>query len=206
MIKKTEISKRKLFDGDEEKCLKKIFEIGNQKIRLIDFYNNPLRQLKETDDESFNVIIKESNFNLTNSFIEKYISEDGLEVNFLKIDNSIYIFSYGEYQAGRYLLFLENIWYYPGKKKMNKEKFISKVQSGKSCHYIYKENERNENTGLIKVWLYNSQIVLTWEECPEGQQYDESLYSKDEVHNFNNFEELDTFFNDNNILYANFSS
>lgn len=89
---------------------------------------------------------------------------------------------------------------------MNKEKFISKIESRKRCSYIYNENERNENTGLIQVWLYNGQIILTWEESPAGLQYDESTYSRDEVHNFNSFEELDTFFNDYNLSYSNFSS
>lgn len=89
---------------------------------------------------------------------------------------------------------------------MNKEKFISKIQSGQTCHYIYKENERNENTGIIQVWLYNQKIILTWEECPTGLQYDESLYTKDEVHNFSSFEELDIFFNENDFLYINFKS
>lgn len=207
MIKKFEISRQKLFDGDEERCLEEIFELENKKITLADFYNNPLRDLKkEIDEESFNTIIRESKFSLINNFIEKYISVDKLEVNYLKIYNLIYIFSYGEYQAGRYLLFLENIWNYSAKKKMSKEKFIAKIQSHKSCHYIYQENERNENTGLIKVWLYNGKIILTWEECPPGLIYDESTYTKDELHNFNSFEELDTFFNDNNLFYYNFSS
>jgi len=89
---------------------------------------------------------------------------------------------------------------------MNKEKFISKIQSGQTCHYIYNENERNENTGIIKIWLYNDEIILTWEECPKGLQYDESLCTKDEVHNFSSFDDLDNFFNDNNILYINFKS
>ena len=89
---------------------------------------------------------------------------------------------------------------------MNQEELITKIQSGETCHYIYKENERNENTGLIKVWLYNNQIILTWEECPVGMQYDESLYSKDDMHHFNSFEELEVFFNDHNILYTDFSS
>jgi len=111
MIKKTEISKQKLFDGDEEIGLKEVFEIGNQKVRLIDFYHNPLWELKkETDDKSFGIIIKESNFNLTNNFIEKYTSEEGLEILYLKNNDEIYLFSYGEYQSGRYMLFLEGIW------------------------------------------------------------------------------------------------
>ena len=89
---------------------------------------------------------------------------------------------------------------------MNKEKFISKIQSDKSCYYVYDKNKRNENTGLIKVWLYNGKIILTWEECPKGLEYDEPSYTKDEVHNFSSFEELDTFFNENDLLYINFKS
>lgn len=86
---------------------------------------------------------------------------------------------------------------------MNREKFISKIQSGQTCHYIY---QRNENTGIIKVWICNQQIILTWEECPERLQYDESSYSKDDVHDFRNWEELDAFFSENNILYYYFKS
>lgn len=89
---------------------------------------------------------------------------------------------------------------------MNREKFISKIQSHKTCYYIYNENERNENTGLIKVWLYDGQIILTWEECPPGLEYDEPSYTQDELHNFNSFEELETFFNDNNLFYSHFKS
>lgn len=113
MIKKTEITRQKLFDGDEERCLKEIFEIENQKIKLIDFYNSPLRDLKkEIDDEGFDAIVRESGFNVRNSFIEKYISAEGLEIHYLKKNDMIYLFSYGEYQPGRYILFLEGIWHY----------------------------------------------------------------------------------------------
>ena len=113
MIKKNEITRQKLFDGDEERCLKEIFEIENQKIKLIDFYNSPLRDLKkEIDDESFETIIIESKFKVKNSFIEKYVSEEGLEILYLKNNDLIFLFSYGEYQPGRYILYLESIWNY----------------------------------------------------------------------------------------------
>ena len=113
MIKKNEITRQKLFDGDEERCLKAIFEIENQKIKLIEFYNNPLRDFKKKiDDKSFDTIVRESEFTLINSFIEKYLSEEELEIHYLKNNNVIYLFSYGEYQSGRYMLFLEGIWYY----------------------------------------------------------------------------------------------
>lgn len=110
MIKKTKIIKQKIFDGDEEKCLNEVFEIGTQKIKLIDFYNSPLRELKkEIDEESFNTTIHENKFNLIDRFIEKYTSENGLEIYYLKNEDLIYLFSCGEYQSGRYILFLESI-------------------------------------------------------------------------------------------------
>lgn len=113
MIRKNEIIRQKLFDGDEQECLKEIFEIENQKIKLIDFYNSPLRDLKkEIDDESFETIVRESEFNVRNSFIEKYRSEEGLEVHYLIKDDMLYLFSFGEFQTGRYMLFLESIYHY----------------------------------------------------------------------------------------------
>jgi hypothetical protein len=79
---------------------------------LIDFYNSPLRDLKkEVDAESFDKIVGESKFTVRNSFIEKYVSEEGLEIHYLKNNDTIYLFSYGEYQPGRYILFLESIWH-----------------------------------------------------------------------------------------------
>lgn len=112
MIKKNKITRQKLFDGDEQECLKEIFEIENQKIKLIDFYNSPLRDLKkEIDGESFDTIVRENGFNIRNSFIEKYVSEEGLEVHYLKKNDVIYLFSYGEFQPGRYMVFLEGIYH-----------------------------------------------------------------------------------------------
>ncbi|MEJ5049599.1 hypothetical protein WH221_07150 [Chryseobacterium culicis] len=112
MIIKNEITRQKLFDGDEQECLKEIFEIENQKIKLIDFYNSPLRDLKkEIDNESFETIVRESGLNVKNTFIEKYVSEEGLEVHYLKKNDGIYLFSYGEFQPGRYMLFLEGIYH-----------------------------------------------------------------------------------------------
>jgi|GEM_PF-92372 len=99
-----------LFDGDERECVNKVFEVNRQKIRLVDFYDHPLKELKrETDRESFDLMVEENGFKQINNFIEKYISEKGLEVYYLKKNDLIYLFSYGEYQPGRYMLFLEDI-------------------------------------------------------------------------------------------------
>lgn len=106
-------TKQELFDGDEEKCLHKIFNIDDQKVTVTDFYNSPLKALqKEIDAESFDQVIEESKFNLINSYNEIYTSEEGLEVYYLIRNEMIYLFSYGEYQTGRYMLFLEGVWYY----------------------------------------------------------------------------------------------
>ena len=111
MIRKIEIIRQKLFDGEEEQCLNEVFEIENQRISLADFYNKPLKELKkEIDHESFDIVIEVSKFSLVNSFFEKYSSEDGLEISYLKSNDTLYLFSYGEYQPGRYMLFLEGIW------------------------------------------------------------------------------------------------
>lgn len=113
MIKNIEMIRRKLFDGEEEKALKHIFAIENQTFKLMDFYNHPLRELKkEIGERSLNTIIKESTFTLVNSFVEKYLSEEGLEIHYVKKNEDIYLFSYGECQPGRYLLFLEGICHY----------------------------------------------------------------------------------------------
>ncbi|WP_223605568.1 hypothetical protein [Chryseobacterium sp. OSA05B] len=113
MMENIEMIRRKLFDGDEEKALKHVFAIENQTFKLMDFYNHPLRELKkEIRDQSLNTLMKESKFNPVDSFIEKYVSEDGLEIHYVKRNEAIYLFSYGEYQPGRYLLFLEGICRY----------------------------------------------------------------------------------------------
>jgi hypothetical protein len=113
MFENIEIIRQKLFDGDEEAGLKQVFDIENQTFKLIDFYNNPLRELKkEIRDKSFDTLMKESKFNLVNSFVEKYLSENGLEIYYHKNNEAVYLFSYGEYQQGRYLLFLEGICHY----------------------------------------------------------------------------------------------
>lgn len=99
-----------LFDGDERECVNKVFEFNRQKIRLVDFYDHPLKELKrETDRESFDLMVEENSFKQINNIIEKYISEKGLEIYYLKQIDLIYLFSYGEYQPGRYMLFLEDI-------------------------------------------------------------------------------------------------
>lgn len=113
MMEDIEIINQKLFDGDEAAGRKEVFRIGNHKFKFSDFYDNPLRELKkEIGDMSFGTVITEGRFNLSNTWIEKYSSEKGLEIYYLKKNEVVYLFSCGEYQPGRYMLFLEGICHY----------------------------------------------------------------------------------------------
>jgi len=106
-------TKQKLFDGDEGESLHKIFNVDDLRFTVTDFYNSPLTALKkEIDAESFDKVIEKNKFNLIKTYNEIYTSEEGLEVHYLIRNEMIYLFSYGEYQLGRYMLFLEGLWYY----------------------------------------------------------------------------------------------
>ncbi|MEW4567436.1 hypothetical protein AB1L88_06170 [Tautonia sp. JC769] len=64
---------------------------------------------------------------------------------------------------------------------MSREGFLRRLGAGKAVNCTYR---RGEFTGLISAWANANRFVLTWEECPEGEQYDESTYTRDERHEF----------------------
>ncbi|GEM56357.1 hypothetical protein B0A58_00245 [Flavobacterium branchiophilum NBRC 15030 = ATCC 35035] len=108
MYKKIEINRKKIFDGKEEDFLKLSFEINNENFKISDFYNNPLRDIEKIINKTdFDLIIKEGKFKLKNSFIKTYLSQEGLEVYYLIKNDNIYLFSFGEFQPTRYMLFFE---------------------------------------------------------------------------------------------------
>ena len=65
---------------------------------------------------------------------------------------------------------------------MRIETFRQRVEGGRSVSLVYKTSGDLE--GLVSVWLHEGEVVLTWEECPAGEQYDESVYTRDERHTF----------------------
>lgn len=54
-----------------------------------------------------------------------------------------------------------------------------------SCTY-----RTGELAGLISAWLHAGRFVLTWEECKDGDQYNEHAYTRDEPHTFDAAEEV----------------
>lgn len=59
---------------------------------------------------------------------------------------------------------------------MKRETFLHRLTTGKTLNRLYEEGGR---AGIVKIWRYEDSFVLTWEECPIGEQYDESTYTKD---------------------------
>jgi len=70
---------------------------------------------------------------------------------------------------------------------MSREGFLRRLRDAKAVNCIY---SRGEIEGLISAWAHGGQFVLTWEECPLGEQHNESNYTRDERHEFATAEEV----------------
>ena len=85
---------------------------------------------------------------------------------------------------------------------MTPDAFKKRLCNKKACNYIYKSGGLE---GLVAVWKNEGQVILTWEECPEGQQYDESTYTRDERYVFSGIDDLLAFFDKNGLNANQFS-
>ena len=64
---------------------------------------------------------------------------------------------------------------------MTEEMFINFLNRHQALGYNYK---RDGLAGLINVWYHKDKFILTWEECKDGDQFNESNYTRDERHEF----------------------
>jgi hypothetical protein len=108
-------TKEKLFDGFESDIIQQTFEIvsTNKKvnIKISDFIDNSLENLFNYINESdLNQIVSDLKLNKVDFFIPKYKSVDNLDVYFCIKEDAIFLFSYGEIQPMRYVMFLEGIY------------------------------------------------------------------------------------------------
>jgi hypothetical protein len=62
-----------------------------------------------------------------------------------------------------------------------------RMSLGKAIQYRYHDGDR---VGLVNVWRHEDRFVLTWEECLEGDQANESNYLKDDRHRFQTVDEV----------------
>ncbi|MCW8139621.1 MAG: hypothetical protein KIT58_12050 [Planctomycetota bacterium] len=61
-----------------------------------------------------------------------------------------------------------------------------RIEAGKAASIIYK-NDTVE--GLISVWRHEDAVIVTWEECPHGQMFNECNYTRDERRAFSTVDE-----------------
>ncbi len=107
--------REKLFDGFESDIIHQPFEIEylNKKvnIKITDFIDNSLEDLLNYINESdLNQIVSDLNLRKVDFFIPKYKSVDNLDMYFCVKEDLILLFSYGEMQPMRYVMFLEGIY------------------------------------------------------------------------------------------------
>ena len=114
-------NKKILYDGlENQELYTKTFDVKNNNFKLSKILINKIEHLKkQIPKEDFLEIVKELEFQtIVNSDFVKYFkdlnlveelyqSKDGLSIYYIIKENQLYIFSFGEKQPGRYILYLE---------------------------------------------------------------------------------------------------
>ena len=116
MIVKYKAVKALIFDGAEREITNRSFDISQQTainvvVKFDDFAANnfeDLQPLLGKDDFAF--ITKTGEFSPDGGFLNLYKSSDNLRLYFYKKSTIIVVFAYGEFQPGRYMLYLEGFW------------------------------------------------------------------------------------------------
>ncbi len=80
--------------------------------------------------------------------------------------------------------------------------FRQRLEAGKSVSYLYHTEDK---AGVINLWRYGGQFVLTWEECRDGDQYNEQNYTRDETLRFDTLEAVEAFLAQNALLPEHFT-
>ena len=116
MITNYKKAKSLIFDGPEQEILHKTFDLSrettlNTAIKLDDFANNTLEDLQDAISAAdFEFIIKTGAFVTDGGFLNLYKGSNNLRLYYHKKGNTIVVFAYGEFQPGRYMLYLEGFW------------------------------------------------------------------------------------------------
>lgn len=106
-------AKSLIFDGLESEILDKSFNQAgiSAPIRYNDFANNDFEDLQQViNKDDFESIVKTGGFAPDGGFLNLYKNNDGLRLYYYKKDNTVVVFAYGEFQPGRYKLYLEGVW------------------------------------------------------------------------------------------------
>lgn len=102
-----------MFDGVEDDLLSRSFDLSGQTglnttIKLDDFANNNFEDLERLiGSHNFQLITKAGGFARDGGFLNLYKNSDGLRLYYYKNSDTIVVFAFGEFQPGRYMLYLE---------------------------------------------------------------------------------------------------
>jgi len=107
IMRMLEFKRTKLFDGVEYELFNKEFLL-NIEGKSLSFIADDITQFKLIDYQGKQEIIYE--LLLKSEGNSDIITKEGLQVYYLSKDDLLIVFSLGEYQSGRYMLFLEGIW------------------------------------------------------------------------------------------------
>lgn len=116
MITKYEKVNSLLFDGSQEGILNKPMGLDTKidtgaPVKFNDFANHTFEDLRKIlDDDDFEFIVKTGEFTGDDGFLNLYKGTDNLRLYYLKRDNIIMVFAFGEFQPTRYKLYLEGVW------------------------------------------------------------------------------------------------
>jgi ABC-type taurine transport system substrate-binding protein len=73
---------------------------------------------------------------------------------------------------------------------MTTEEMRRAIEAGETVSVVF---WREQLQSIIQIWKYEGSIILTWEEAPDGAQYDESRYTKDWRRVFSSVEQVFSF-------------
>ncbi|QEC78328.1 hypothetical protein [Mucilaginibacter ginsenosidivorax] len=116
MITNYKKAKLLIFDGPEHDILDRSFDLSREtalgiSIKLSDFANNTVEDLQGIiSSPDFEFMVKTGAFVTDGGFLNLYKGSNNLRLYYHKKGNTIIVFAYGEFQPGRYMLYLEGFW------------------------------------------------------------------------------------------------
>jgi len=79
---------------------------------------------------------------------------------------------------------------------MTKQNFRKLLSRGTAVHYKYKNDGQ---AGVVNIWLYKNRFVISWEECKDGDQFNESNYTRDDLNNFPDIDSVIDYLNSSSL-------
>jgi hypothetical protein len=106
----------KLFDGLEENLFGREFEVivgslGRTLVNPSMMDKNKFKSLAPLiGEKAMSMIVESKHFKYEGGLFPGYVGTDSLDLYYLLVENTLLIFSLGEYQPARYIFYFEGAW------------------------------------------------------------------------------------------------